>query len=104
MDLENYDKNKNPNSFKFPIKMSKFINLDMGQCYVGFLQDSQNGNCAVDILGWKMIGFNVFNNEDAWNGLTLEYEVKWPLNMMLSQQVIEKYKTLFRYFFPIRYG
>ncbi len=48
------------------------------------------------------MGYVVFNNDDAWNGLTPDYDVKWPLNLMISQQVLEKYKTLFRFFLPIK--
>ena len=76
--------------------------MDMGKCYVGFLQDSSQGNCAIDLLGWKMQGSNYFNNEDSWSGLTLQYELKWPLNLMLSQQIMETYQTLYNYYFPLR--
>ena len=48
------------------------------------------------------LGFNILNNDDAWNGLTVNYQVDWPLNLILSSNVLEKYTNIFRYLFPIR--
>lgn len=96
------EKIKLGSSFKCPVKFSKLINLDMGRCYIGFVQDSYNGNCAIDLINWKMHGFNIFISDDAWNGLTLDFVVKWPLNLIISTQILEKYRTIFRYFYPIR--
>jgi len=90
------------NSYKIPINFKKLLNLDLGRCFIGFLQNSINGNCAIDLMDWKMLGYNIFNNEDAWNGLTIHYDVKWPINLMLSSELMEKYQTLFRFLFPIR--
>jgi hypothetical protein len=49
-------KNSSTQTFKFPFKFSNYINLDMGKCHVGFFNDSLNGNCAIDLMGWKMSG------------------------------------------------
>ena len=56
----------------------------------------------MDIMSWSMFSANVFNNEDAWNGLTMDYSAKWPLSLIISSHLIEKYKNLFRYLFPLR--
>lgn len=47
----------------------------MGRGYIGFLQDSLNGNCAIDIMNWKMDGYHVFNSKDYWNGLVLQQDI-----------------------------
>ncbi|KAL4484971.1 hypothetical protein ABPG74_020148 [Tetrahymena malaccensis] len=101
-DIDNMNRGLQSQLFTFPFKFNKFLNLDMGRAYVGFIQDSNNGNCAMDIMSWQMYSSNVFNNQDAWNGLTMDYQVKWPLNLMISSHLIEKYKTIFRYLFPLR--
>ncbi|EGR32048.1 hypothetical protein IMG5_097950 [Ichthyophthirius multifiliis] len=88
-------------AFQYDMAFKQIINLDMGRSYIGFLQDSINGNCAIDIYSFQMINSNVFNNEDCWNGLMIEFQAKWPLNLMISSHIIEKYKLLFRYLFPI---
>jgi len=87
---------------KVPIKMSQIMHLDMGKAYTGFVQESQNGSFFVDILSWKMNGYNIYNNEDTWSGLTVDYATKWPLNLFLSNQILEKYSNIFRYLFPMR--
>ncbi|KRX02900.1 hypothetical protein PPERSA_04103 [Pseudocohnilembus persalinus] len=99
MDLENVSKAP---VLKIKLKIQDYLKLDIGKCYVGFLNNSINGNCAFDLMGWNMLGYSLFNSEDSWNGLTLDYTVKWPLNLILSSQVMEQYKTLFRLFFPFR--
>jgi len=48
------------------------------------------------------LGHNIYNNEDSWNGLTVTYNVKWPLDLLLSNQVMEKYSGIFRFLFPIK--
>jgi len=48
------------------------------------------------------LGFNILNNEDSWNGLTVNYQVDWPLNLILSSNILEKFTNIFRYLFPIR--
>ena len=87
---------------KIPLKINQLLNLEMGRAYVGFVQDSYQGSFDIDILGWKMVGSNIYNSEDPWNGLTVDYSVKWPLNLLLSSQTMEKYSEIFRFLFPIR--
>jgi len=59
----------------------------------------------IEILNWgftqSKIGMQpgVF---DSWSGLTLEYEPKWPLNLMLSPQILDKYTSLFRFLFALK--
>lgn len=28
--------------------------------------------------------YNVFNNEDSWNGLTLKYKIEHPLTLLIT--------------------
>lgn len=48
------------------------------------------------------MGYNILNNDDPWNGLSVFYQVDWPLNLIISSTVVEKYTNVFRFLFPIR--
>lgn len=86
-------------SFKF----SKHLNLELGRCFIGIVNEGENGQVLIDLCSWKMVGFNVFNNEDSWNGLSLRYKIEHPLSLLISPSLQEKMNMLFRYFFPIRH-
>jgi hypothetical protein len=50
-----------------------------------------------------MKGFNIFDSEDPWNGLTVKYDCKWPASLVISPQVMDKYSNIFRLLFPIKF-
>ena len=75
----------------------------MGRCGVGLANEGENGQNMIDVCSWKMTGFNVFNNDDSWNGLNLKYNINHPLTLFITPSFQEKLIMLFRYFFPIRY-
>lgn len=85
-----------------PIDLQKFLHFDMGRAFVGFIPDGYNSSFNMDLSKWSMEGFNVFNSSDPWNGLTLKYINEWPNNLVLSDQILERYSNLFRLLFPIK--
>lgn len=66
------------------------------------MPDSYNSTFNIDLLGFSNKGYNVFNTKDLWASLTPQYKCKWPYNLVLSNQVLEKFGNLFRLFFPIK--
>lgn len=88
---------------KFPLKIEDLLQFDIGKAYIGFVQDSHVSYFNVDINQWSMKGFNLFDSEDPWNGLTPEYDCKWPASLVISSQVIDKYSNIFRLLFPIKF-
>jgi len=51
----------------------------------------------------KDVKFKIPNNhENVWKNLTVDYNLKWPLNLFLSRQTMEIYSRIFRFLFPIR--
>lgn len=86
-----------------PIKFNKVLGLDMGRAYMGFLQSSLNSCYSVDILKWEVLGTNAFSTSDYWGDLIINYSIDWPINLIISNQLIEKYQQLFRMFFPLRH-
>lgn len=101
MDAEINDRMTEP-LIRIPIPISDKLNLDMGRGYIGFLNDHENGVYMIDLLELQMIGQTIYNNEDPWNGLTMEYTAKWPMNLLITSQFLEKYSNIFRYFFPLK--
>lgn len=49
-----------------------------------------------------MAGNNNYNSSDYWSNLTIHYEIREPLKLILSNQLMEKYKQIFKLLFPIR--
>jgi gamma-tubulin complex component 4 len=84
------------------LNLDKLLQFDMGKAFLGFLADGFNSSFNADLLNWTMKGYNVFNSEDPWNGLTIKYTCNWPMNLVLSDQVLERYSNLFRLLFPIK--
>lgn len=84
------------------LKLETMLGFDMGKAYVGFLPDGFNSSFNIDVLKWSISCFNVFNSEDPWNGLTINYKIEWPMNLAISSQVLERYSKMFRLLFPIK--
>jgi hypothetical protein len=76
------------NSINVPFRMSKHLNLDMGRAFMGFLQHSQNSTHAVDLISWEMAGMSSYSGSDYWSDLTINYEVREPLKLILSNQLL----------------
>eukprot|EP00742_Colponemidia_sp_Colp-10_P009975 GILJ01010917.1.p1 GENE.GILJ01010917.1~~GILJ01010917.1.p1 ORF type:complete len:692 (+),score=113.50 GILJ01010917.1:50-2125(+) len=51
-------------------------------------------------------GFDSTKNKavsaDGWRALCLEYKVKWPLHLIITQDVLERYNRLFAFLFSVR--
>ncbi|CAG9336227.1 unnamed protein product [Blepharisma stoltei] len=77
------------------------IKLDVGtSAYIGI--GSQTG---IELLNWGFIQTGTGMQTaifDSWSGLTLEYCTEWPLNLMLSPQILDKYMALFRFLFTLK--
>lgn len=70
---------------------------------MGFLQHSQNSSHAVDLISWEMAASSSYNlSSDYWSDLTINYEIREPLKLILSNQLLEKYKQIFKLLFPVR--
>ncbi len=84
------------------IKLSDFVKLDNGTCFVGICNESGSVNSSLGVKSWWFSSSNLPYHKDSWNGLSLEYEPVWPLHLILSPEVLEKYNNLFRFLLPFR--
>mmetsp|Transcript_34530 Transcript_34530/g.33721 ORF Transcript_34530/g.33721 Transcript_34530/m.33721 type:complete len:126 (+) Transcript_34530:517-894(+) len=87
---------------KVPLKITDYVKLDNGTAYLGFTQETfYLVNVAV-IENWNFMSDAKSNQQDAWIGLTLDYRSHWPLHLIFSPDIIEKYNTLFSFLLPIK--
>lgn len=84
------------------LKLSDFVKLDNGSAYLGFTHETLNLHNIVSIENWTFVSEARSNQQDPWNGLSLDYRSHWPLHLMFSPDVIEKYNTLFRFLLPVK--
>ena len=47
-------------------------------------------------------GINTFNADDQWNGLSVSYVCSFPVDLILSPTVLERYRNIFRLLFPLK--
>jgi gamma-tubulin complex component 4 len=77
------------------------IKLDLGSsAFVGLGSSS-----SIELQKWffKHVGVGINTGaQDQWSGLTLEYSAEQPINLMLSNQILDKYMTLFSFLFSLR--
>lgn len=84
------------------MKIQDYVKLDNGSAYLGFTHETVNLSNLVSIDNWTFVSDARSNQSDPWNGLSLDYRSHWPLHLMFSPDVIEKYNTLFRFLLPIK--
>jgi hypothetical protein len=84
------------------LELEKMLTFSIGRGYIGCLPDSYNSTFNIDLVSLSNKGYNVFNKSDLWASLTPNYKCEWPYNLVLSDQVLEKFGNLFRLFFPIK--
>ncbi len=84
------------------LKIQDYVKLDNGSAYLGFAQETVNLSNIASINNWTFVSDARSNQSDPWNGLSLDYRSHWPLHLMFSPDVIEKYNTLFRFLLPIK--
>ena len=85
------------------VTLQQTLKLDLeGSAYIGV---GAKSDCAIEILSWAMATANYGLRpavHDSWNGLTMDYSPKWPLHLMLTPQILDKYRALFRFLFAIK--
>lgn len=85
-----------------PLKLSDYIELDNGTAHLGFVQETNNLANVTLLENWGFVSDVNDNQTDPWSGLSLEYKCQWPLHLVFTADVIEKYNTLFRALLPIK--
>lgn len=87
---------------KMPLKLGDFISLDNGSAFLGFTHETTNLQNRLNLRNWSFTSSYQSNKQDPWGGLSLDYQIEWPLHLLLGQDTIEKYNQLFRFLLPIK--
>ena len=85
-----------------PLKLTDYISLDNGTAYLGFCQETVNLANQLLIENWVFESSVKANQKDPWGGLSLVYDCNWPIHLMFSPDINEKYNTLYRFLLPIK--
>ena len=85
-----------------PLKLGDFISLDNGSAFLGFTHETTNLQNRLNLKNWSFTSNLTTNKQDPWGGLSLDYQIEWPLHLLLGQDTIEKYNQLFRFLLPIK--
>lgn len=90
-------------SIESSLHLQHSIKLDLeGSAYIGI---GAKGDSCIEVLSWAMATANYGLRpavHDSWNGLTMDYTPKWPLHLLLTPQILDKYRALFRFLFSIK--
>lgn len=107
MDTSAHLGNKNSIMVKDPVikmqlKLTDFISLDNGSAFLGFTHETTNLYNRLFLKNWSFTSSYQSNKQDPWSGLSLDYQVEWPLHLIFGSDTIEKYNQLFRFLLPIK--
>ena len=84
------------------LNITEFISLDNGSAFLGFTHETTNLYNRLFMKNWSFNSFYQANKQDAWSGLSLDYQVEWPLHLVLGPDTLEKYNQVFRFLMPIK--
>lgn len=87
---------------KMQLKLTDFIAMDNGSAFLGFTHETDNLYNRLFLKNWSFTSSFQSNKQDPWSGLSLDYNIDWPLHLLLNQDTIERYNQLFRFLLPIK--
>ncbi len=85
-----------------PVDLEELMRFDSGKAFVGLHSDGYCAAFSIILRSFSLQGFNTFNSEDPWNSLSVRYLCKFPVDLVFSPSVLEKYKNIFRLLFPLK--
>ncbi len=74
----------------------------MGRSYLGFISTINESDYVVDLEQWEMICKPSSFYNSHWSDLSLNFKIEWPINLIITQDLIEAYSRIHKFLFPIR--
>jgi len=74
----------------------------MNRANVGILSNIQDFSCQAQIEQWEMIFKPTNHHGDHWSDLALKLAIPWPLNLILTPDLMEIFSRIQKFLFPIR--
>lgn len=93
---------ESPSKLDVQLNLEDVVHCDMGKAFIGLASDGHNSDFSVDIRSMSLQGITTFNAEDQWNGLSVSYNCSFPVDLVLSSTVLERYRNIFRLLFPLK--
>jgi len=84
------------------LNLEDVLQLELGKGFVGVCADGWNAAFSTDLRSWALSAFNTFNADDPWNGLSVSYHCNFPVSLVLSPAILERYRNIFRLLFPLK--
>lgn len=91
-----------PSKIDISINLEDAVHCDMGKAFIGLSSDGYNSDFSIDIRSMSLKGITTFNADDQWNGLSVSYMCSFPVDLVLSPTVLERYRNIFRLLFPLK--
>ncbi len=84
------------------IRMSSYLNLEMSRANIGILSNIQDLDCQAELEQWEMLCKPTNYYGDHWSDLSLNLKISWPLNLILTADLMETFSRINKFLFPIR--
>lgn len=94
--------NMGPSKIDVQLNLEDLVHCDVGKAFIGMTSDGYNADFAVDVRSMILHGINTFNSDDQWNGLSVNYVCSFPVDLVLSPTILERYRNIFRLLFPLK--
>jgi hypothetical protein len=69
---------------KMQLKLTDFISMDNGSAFLGFTHETDNLYNRLFLKNWSFTSSFQSNKQDPWSGLSLDYNIEWPLHLLLN--------------------
>jgi hypothetical protein len=74
----------------------------MNRANIGFISNISNFDCQAEIDQWEMISKPTSHYGDIWSDLSLNLKMNWPINLILTPDLMENFSIINKFLFPIR--
>lgn len=74
----------------------------MNRANIGFISNINNFDCQAEIDQWEMISKPTSHYGDIWSDLSLNLKMSWPINLILTPDLMEVFSRINKFLFPIR--
>lgn len=83
------------------LSLTKVMRLENGRAWLGFTAGGQKTS-RVRILDWKYKGETKNAASHAWRHLRLDYRTDPPLDLVISEDCMDRYNALFSFLFEVK--
>lgn len=74
----------------------------MNRANIGFISNINSFDCQAEIDQWEMISKTASHYGDIWSDLSLNLKMSWPINLILTPDLMEVFSRINKFLFPIR--